>query len=47
MTAYEERNTVTRVKEGGAEGFFLKPFDIEDMINTIKEFFPLRRQAHG
>ena len=47
MTAYEERNTVTRVKEGGAEGFFLKPFDIEDMINTSKEFFPLRRQAHG
>lgn len=47
MTAYEERDTIIKVKEGGAEGYILKPFDIEDIINTIKEFFPLKGQAYG
>lgn len=40
MTAYEERDTVVKIKEAGAEGYVLKPFDIEEMINTIKDFFP-------
>lgn len=47
MTAYEERDTVVKVREGGAEGYILKPFDLEDLINTIKDFFPLRGEAHG
>jgi len=35
MTAYGEMETIEQIKKGGAEGYILKPFDIEALINYV------------
>ncbi|KJS20827.1 MAG: hypothetical protein VR72_13820 [Clostridiaceae bacterium BRH_c20a] len=35
MTAYGEVETIEQIKKGGAEGYVLKPFDIEALINYV------------
>lgn len=35
MTAYSEGYTVEAIKRGGADKFFIKPFDIEKLMNYV------------
>jgi len=36
MTAFGEAETMEQIKRGGAIGYFLKPFDIEYLVNYVE-----------
>ena len=38
FTASSDPTTSKKVKDGGAEGYLIKPFDTEDLLQTIKKF---------
>lgn len=39
MTAFGETHTVEKIKKGGANKLVAKPFDIEELINYVCDFF--------
>ena len=38
FTASSDPTTSKKVKDSGAEGYLIKPFDTEDLLQTIKKF---------
>ena len=43
MTAYADANVTRRVASLGADALFLKPFDVDEMCDTLAQFVARRR----
>lgn len=38
LTTEAEKDTIQKVKEAGASGWIIKPFQAEDLVNVVKRF---------